>query len=174
MQRETVWVCLKPCFTESQNSWGWRDLWVQPFMLKQGHPEQVAHNHHIQVAFEVLQGGRIHNLSVSLCWWSIICAIKKCWCSEGTSSVPVCVCLAVSDTQYYLLVTDIMVMFAYLSLGPQSFLNCWKLNQMFTFSGWVQSLTTTQPKGIPPCQHIHKITSGKEQYFIDCLEQIMH
>lgn len=140
---------------ESQNSWGWRDLWVQPSCWSRAIQSKLprrGHNHHIWVAFEVLQGGRVHNLSVSLCRWSVICAIKKCWCSEGTSSVPVCVCLAVSDTQCYLLVTDIMVMFAYLSLGPQSFLNCWKLNQMFTFSGWVQSLKTTQPKGIPPCQ----------------------
>lgn len=38
----------------------WRTIWFKP-MLKQGHLELTAPDH-VKMAFEYLQGGRLHNL----------------------------------------------------------------------------------------------------------------
>jgi len=65
------------------------DLWVhldQP-LLKQGHPEQSAQAR-VQMAFDYLQGWRLHSLPLgSLCQHSVTFTVVS-WCSAAC--VPVC------------------------------------------------------------------------------------
>lgn len=64
---------------------GGSDLWRSPgptFLLKQGHPEQVAQDH-VQVAFEYSKQGDSMAFLGNPCQCSVIPTVKKCFVMVG-------------------------------------------------------------------------------------------